>query len=79
MTHIDRINLLSHLTGRGLNDLAKELGMSRQGLHKTLTKQTRAIDHIKLKGICEYFGVPEKIFYQNTVHLVLKGDKLSVL
>lgn len=75
---VERINLLCQLKGISQSQLAKELGISKQRLNNYVNGVNQ-IDEIIKVGICKYFEVPEKIFTQHTVHVVLKGKKLMIL
>ncbi len=75
---IQRINLLVVLTGKSQATLARQLQISRGRLNHYLTGR-RVLDEMIKISICKYFGVPERILTQKTVHLILVDNKLKVV
>lgn len=76
--YVERINLLCALTGKKVSDISKDLGYSRNRIYNYLNGH-REFDKIVQLAICNYFKVPEKVFTQHTLHLVLRKNKLEIL
>ena len=76
--YVERINLICALAGISQSKLAYDLGISKQALNNYVNRKNKLSEIVRL-GILNYFNLPPKIFTQNTVHLTLKGNKLTVL
>jgi len=76
--YIERTNLLCSLKGITKAQLATEIGISRQRLNHYLSGRNE-FSKVVMLGICKYFDVPEKIFEQEEIQIILKGNKLIVL
>ena len=76
--YVERINLMCTLAGISQSKLASELGVSKQAISNYITRKNKLSEVIRL-GILDYFDLPPKIFTQHVIHIILEGNRLTIL
>lgn len=71
----ERLAIIRYIKGLSLQDIADNLGLSKNAIHKIEKDQMRP-SIVTLAGICQIFQLPNDFFTRKELHFTIKGNKL---